>query len=572
MGFPGGKLVFSSFWLLRRLILTLAFLAAWFACSVIAAAGTERVALVIGNAKYDHVANLPNAGNDAADLADALARIGFKVWESQNLDYRGMRLALRDFSRDARDAEMAVIYFAGHGIEIDNNNFLIPVNSELRSDQDVEFEAIRLDAVISSISTAKGLKLVLIDACRNNPFLGSMQREAGTRSIGRGLGQIDPSGVLVSYAAKGGTLALDGEGRNSPYATALLRHIEEPGLELGKMFRKVRDTVYQLTDGYQEPFTYGSLPSEDIFLVPTAAEVRPDQSVSESLSSQIYSDFELARSVATLEAIDAFLKRYENQKEHFAVALALSMRDDLSAKVQPKTFSDDDGNSQEIALVPPPTEKDNAEQTRSLIRDIQTELNRVGCSAGAADGVAGPRTRSAFSRYRSARKNLGLRADGWETQETLSALRKENGRVCAEVPTAVPRTFDGDYVISIRRRWDDDYWQTTNRPDSAYYPGKVEPLASMRINRNGNRLTLVSAQAFTGGGPWFKDFKGSFDDDGQLNLRFTLSSHFGPPVTPYKVRIDVKLPQGLEPGRRLVYEPRRIDGQFFLNFLIRRAN
>lgn len=552
----------------------LACLAFWLSISSVANADTRRVALVIGNAKYQNVADLPNAGNDASDLTAALERVGFKVWHSQNLDYRSFRLVLRDFGRVAKKADVAVIYFAGHGIEIDNTNYLIPVNSELRSDQDIEFEAIRLDSVISSVTGGDGLKIVLIDACRNNPFLSTMIRENGTRSIGRGLGRIDPSGVLVGYAAKGGTLALDGEGRNSPYASALLKHIEEPGLELGKLFRKVRDTVYQLTDGLQEPFTYGSLPSDDIFLVPATISVPPVSNIAGNVGNQIYADFELARSFATLDAIETFLKRYGDQRDHFAVTLALSLRDDLREKErnQAETEPSSKSESTEVEIGPPAAKPVVESPTRSLIRDIQSELNRVGCSAGAEDGVAGPRTRSAYTRYRNARKTLELPADGLGQQRTLSALKKEPGRVCREVVPVAPTSFEGDYVVSIRRRWDDDYWQTTSRPDSAYYPGKVEPLASLQIKKNGNSLTLVSAQAFTGGGPWFKDFYGKLDDSGQLTLRFTISSHFGPPVTPYKVRIDVKLPQGLAPGRRLVYEPRRIDGQFFLNFLVRRAS
>lgn len=562
----------SSYQYPFRTFLWLIGFAIWFSVSHVAHADTKRVALVIGNAEYQHVANLPNAGNDASDLAKTLQRIGFTVWHNQNLDYRGLRIALRDFGRAAKDADMAIIYFAGHGIEIENTNYLIPVNSELRSDQDIEFEAIRLDSVISSLSGADGLKVVLIDACRNNPFLSTMERNGGTRSIGRGLGRIDPSGVLVSYAAKGGTLALDGEGRNSPYATALLKHIEEPGLELGKMFRKVRDTVFKLTDGFQEPFTYGSLPSQDIYLVPVAAPVPSEAKSVGSDNREIYADFELARSLGTLDAIESFLNRYQEQNDHFAVTLALSLRDDLREKARQQAAPDDNPrtNDTEVAVVAPPDNPTEEAQTRSLVRDIQSELNRVGCSAGAADGVAGPRTRAAYTRYRNARKNLGLPAEGLNQQQTLIALKKEPGRVCKEVAVAVG--LDGDYVISIRRRWDDDYWQTATRGDESYYPGKIEPLASLRINRKGSKVTLVSAQAFTGGGPWFKDFQGSLDDNGQLKLRFTLSSHFGPPVTPYKVRIDVKLPQGLQPNRRLVYEPRRIDGQFFLNFLVRRAN
>lgn len=228
----------------------------------------KRVALVIGNSAYQYVPDLRNPANDAEDISKALQRIGFAVKQHQNLSYSDMRIALRDFAEAAANAEVALVYFAGHGIEIENTNYLIPVNAALKSDRDVEFEAIRLDAIVNAIAGSSALNIVIVDACRNNPFLAQMKKTSSTRSIGRGLAAVEPGGVVVGYAARGGTLAQDGDGRNSPYAQAFLEHVEQPGLELGKLFRKVRDRVFALTDGYQEPFVYGSLPGEDIFLVP----------------------------------------------------------------------------------------------------------------------------------------------------------------------------------------------------------------------------------------------------------------------------------------------------------------
>jgi len=288
-----------------------------------AAAQESRVALVIGNAAYDHVSKLANPVNDATDIANALERIGFEVSRGMDLDFRGMRLALRDFARKAIDADVVIVYFAGHGIEIDNTNYLIPTNAELASDQDVEFEALRLDAVVAAVANVKGLKVILVDACRNNPFLRDMTRTSATRSIGRGLGRINPGGVLVGYAARGGTLALDGAGRNSPYAQALLSHIEEPGLELGKMFRKVRDKVFDLTDGYQEPFTYGSLPGKDIFLVPALPAVS-DRDDGEKIAR----DFERADQLASVDAWNSFLETYADRSDHPLTRLARRKRDE----------------------------------------------------------------------------------------------------------------------------------------------------------------------------------------------------------------------------------------------------
>ena len=316
---------------LSLLLSLTAVLLLFFAQSLRAAENDRRIALVIGNSEYDHVSSLPNPANDSKDISEALTRIGFDVVSETNLDYRRMRLILRDFAEKAEDADMALIYFAGHGIEIDNTNYLIPVNAELRSDRDVEFEAIRLDTVIGAMAVSGGLKVILIDACRNNPFLASMTRTSATRSIGRGLGRVDPGGVLVGYAARGGTLALDGDGRNSPYARALLTHLEEPGLELGKMFRKVRDTVFNLTDGHQEPFTYGSLPGEDIFLVPKlqVAALAPKPAAL-SVGQEIAVGFSVADEAGTIAAWDTFIELFGAHESHPLVRLAMRKHGDLS--------------------------------------------------------------------------------------------------------------------------------------------------------------------------------------------------------------------------------------------------
>jgi uncharacterized caspase-like protein len=165
-----------------------------------------------------------------------------------------------------------VIYYAGHGIEMGGRNYLIPVDARLQTDRDVEFEAVPLDQVLSSTEGARKLRLILLDACRENPFARQMRRTVAARAIGRGLARIEPDGgTLVAYAAKDGEVALDGEGQNSPFVTALIRHIATPGVEINKLFRLVRDDVLAATGRKQEPFVYGSLPGEDFYFIPPVA-------------------------------------------------------------------------------------------------------------------------------------------------------------------------------------------------------------------------------------------------------------------------------------------------------------
>ena len=257
----------------------------------------ERVALVIGNAEYAHAPRLANPLNDAADVSAALIRLGFAVTKLENASNPALRQALRAFSRAVSAADIAVVFYAGHGLEVDRRNYLVPVDARLASDQDVEFETVSLELVIRSLRRAAGLRLVILDACRENPFVVSMQRAGATRSLGRGLARVETGGkTLVAYAAKEGTVASDGEGRNSPYSEALLRHLEEPGLGVELLFHKVRDAVLASTGGRQEPFVYGSWPIREAYLTvrvehPDPKPSRTDtpterESVSERLTAE----------------------------------------------------------------------------------------------------------------------------------------------------------------------------------------------------------------------------------------------------------------------------------------------
>lgn len=352
----------------------------------------KRVALVIGNSEYENVSNLTNPANDAGDISKTLKGIGFQVTSGLNLDYNQMRLAVRDFTDAATGADIILIYFAGHGIEIENTNYLIPVNATLKSDRDVDFEAIRLDSIVNAVADTGGLKIILVDACRNNPFLSQMARTSATRSVGLGLAAIEPGGVMVGYAARGGTIAMDGDGRNSPYAAALLEYMDEPGLELGKMFRKVRDKVYDLTDGYQEPFTYGSLPGEDIYFVPpvqTVALIAPvDQRrvVEVPVPPSQTELFDAAHAVNTVRGWALHANRFGIEVISDP-NVATRMLEMVPAWISRK----EGGGVLEEFLVP-----DSAAR-----KDLQIALNVSGVDVGTPDGAFGLKTRTGIKTIQS---------------------------------------------------------------------------------------------------------------------------------------------------------------------------
>src|SRR5215475_4497889 len=252
----------------------------------------KRVALVVGNSHYDNAPLLPNPVNDATAIAATLKGAGFDVVESRlDLSSVDMRRVLREFADQARDADIAVVYYAGHGIEMDGTNYLIPTDAKLERDTDIYDEAFSLDRVLLAIEPARQLRLVIVDACRNNPFADSMRRTVSSRSVSRGLARVEPAttNTLVAFAAKAGLTALDGNNRNSPYATALVKYIAQPGLDLRKAFGFFRDDVLQATGNRQEPYVYGSLGGADVALVPA----KPAQSPVASPQSEDRHDYEL---------------------------------------------------------------------------------------------------------------------------------------------------------------------------------------------------------------------------------------------------------------------------------------
>ncbi len=230
----------------------------------------RRVALVIGNSAYKTVSALPNPANDAAAIAAELSRLGFEVIEKHDLDATAMRRALAEFENKATGADWALVYYAGHGMELSGRNWLIPVDAQLAGSNDVPDEAVPLDRVLDRVRAAKRLRIVILDACRNNPFLSRMAMTGGkSRDLDRGLARIEPEhGEVVFYAARDGSVAADGAGEHSPFAAALLKHMEEDGVELGWFFRKVTSTVLHSTNPKQEPFVYGRLPEEQFYFKP----------------------------------------------------------------------------------------------------------------------------------------------------------------------------------------------------------------------------------------------------------------------------------------------------------------
>jgi len=291
----------------------------------------KRVALVIGNSSYRNVARLSNPANDAAAVAAMFKSAGFDSVDAKlDLSASEMRKTLREFGSRARDADVAVIYYAGHGIELDGTNYLIPVDATLETDTDVLDETFPLDRVLFTVEPARQLRLVILDACRDNPFAKTMKRTIGSRAIGRGLAKVEPSSpnTMIAFAAKAGSTASDGDSKNSPFAAAIVNHLTKPGLDLRKAFGFVRDDVLKATGNAQEPFVYGSLGGNDVTLVPAAPAVVAAPAPADP-DATTQRDYDYAERIGTRPVWDAFIDKHPSG---FFTALAKAQRDKLAAE------------------------------------------------------------------------------------------------------------------------------------------------------------------------------------------------------------------------------------------------
>jgi formylglycine-generating enzyme required for sulfatase activity len=224
-----------------------------------AGAGSSRNALVVGNNAYEHARALRNPQNDAAAMAAALRKLGFEVIHRSDADLKSMRGALREFI-DRLPAEpdpesVALVYFAGHGVQIDGKNYLIPVDAEMARDYEVSDETLSMNSIMEGLESAgAGLNLLILDCCRNNPFSRSWRGSRSTSSSGLAMPKAAPQGMFVAFSTSPGDVAEDGEGDHSPYTEALLRHLPSPGKPFEEVFKAVGGEVAGKTAGEQEPW------------------------------------------------------------------------------------------------------------------------------------------------------------------------------------------------------------------------------------------------------------------------------------------------------------------------------
>jgi peptidoglycan hydrolase-like protein with peptidoglycan-binding domain len=444
-------------------VLLLALLAA--ATTLVAphAQAQKRVALVIGNAAYQNTTRLVSPSNDASDLAAALARLGFDVVDGNDLDKRAMERTMRQFTQKLAHADVALFYFAGHAVQSGGQNYLLPTDARLRSEGDIDFEALPLALVLRQMEREAKTSIVLLDACRDNPLARSLARSMGTRSsaIGQGLAEVRAGvGSLVGFATQPGNIALDGEGRNSPYAKALLKHMEAPGKDVGGVLIQVRNDVLSATAGKQVPWEFTAL-TDAVYLraaaaPPTPALPGPAAGMPAPPVASLPPDYDKEMEIAFWNAVKdsnspAMLGTYLDRfpRGTFAGLARLMIEQLKSAPAAAAPGGAPSGvrvaNLPTEAATIPPTP---GSSPQGLARALQSELKRVGCDPGSLDGTWGAKSRQALERFQRLSK-LAFASDE-PSEAALQGVASQMGRICPIACEAGETEVNGSCVAKPR--------------------------------------------------------------------------------------------------------------------------
>src|SRR5215471_18920124 len=322
---------------MSRFILSVIALALGLFCTTIwadRAFAERRVALIIGNSAYQNAPILPNPERDARGIVDMFQKAGYEIvitaFNVGNLDFES---TIRKFEDAVTDADIAVIYYAGHGLNIRGTNYLIPIDAKLAGDRDANDETIALDRFVEAVDRAKRLRVIILDACRDNPFARTMKAQRMASSSGLGAFAPNSSDTLIAYAAKPGTTAQDGGGDHSPFAAALIDNLFVSGLDIRLAFGRVRDEVLKKTGYMQEPFVYGSLGGGNIALAPA-----PNRPVVATDSEGEKSDYALVERIGTKGAWQVFLNQHPTgfyaDLARQQIAIAVDALDRAAAKAQ----------------------------------------------------------------------------------------------------------------------------------------------------------------------------------------------------------------------------------------------
>lgn len=377
--------------------------------SVGIAQAEKRVALVIGNSAYKNAPVLMNPKNDAQDIGKSLRDLGFLTIVATDLDRNGMNDVLDRFSRAVGGAEIALVYYSGHGMQFAGKNYLLPVEARLENADDVNrFRLMPVDDVFDVLQGAQGARIVILDACRNNPVEDDIKRRMASipganrdAFLTRGLSRVSANGLIVAYATQANDVASDGAGRNSPFASALLRNLDKPGLDVRQMFFNVQDEVDRVTAGRQRPELSISLVGQYKLKPETDTPANKEATAAAPVDPAAQA-WAITRDTTSQAVLEDFVRQFGNS---IYGSMALARLEELKKS--------------QVAV---------ASFNQELGRSLQIELKRVGCYQGTVNGEFGDATREAlrsFAKYSTS----NLRYEDLSV-DTIKAVRSFDKRVC----------------------------------------------------------------------------------------------------------------------------------------------
>jgi uncharacterized caspase-like protein len=484
--------------------------------SLVPAAAEKRVALVIGNSAYENVPRLTNPSNDASDIAAKLKALGFDVVEGIDLGKRDMEKRIRAFAEQLSGADVGLFYYAGHGLQVDQRNFLAPTDAQLKTESDLDFEAVQLDLVLKQMVRNAATSIVFLDACRDNPLATTLAQVGRSLDVGRGLARVEAAAsMMIVYATEPGKVALDGTGRNSPFTGALLRHIDTEGASIGDVMIAVRNDVLSETGGKQRPFESASLTGQFFFKPKPQQEAGKSAATSDDVAS-------LRQEIARLQADQGALLK--SQQEQLALLQKKLERETKTAEPEPPQPSPDSGTTSRVIGVEPaksgtpaPAEasasapspapeasppeestkvaaaesKDSDEPApetaktteaplpesatrQELAQDMLIELSKLGCYFGGINGNWTKRSQLALDRFNRHAK-LDLQLDEPQ-QASLDALKDWKGTHCPIEQAVPPRIKQRPVVVAPKK-------QAPPRKAVRAAPRKAPPVQAARPPR-----------------------------------------------------------------------------------------
>jgi hypothetical protein len=367
------------------------------------ASAEKPVALIIGNSSYTNTTPLHTPVNDATDIASALDRLGFDVIRGIDLDYVGMREKVKLFSERLLGADVGLFYYGGHGIQVSGKNYLVPIDAKLNAASDLDFVAMDLDLVLRNMERETPTNIVFLDACRDNPLVANLAKSMGTRSstITRGLARVESGvGTLLAFATQPGNVALDGAGRNSPFAAALLKTIERPGIPISDVMIAVRREVLRETGNRQVPWDHSSLTGQFYFTAPAAKATNPEPA-QPNLELAFWDSIKNEKNTRLFEA---YLNRYPNGT--FAEIAKVMLQDAKVAALHAAA----DATGDKAAVTDP-----------AFVREARERLYELNFDPGPFDGPFGEPARRAIREFQ---QMSNLSPDGEMSQGLLRRLRE----------------------------------------------------------------------------------------------------------------------------------------------------